>query len=239
MTYLILSDIHGNWEALQAVLADAAGSYEVILNCGDMVGYGPDPNAVTEWCRAHTATVVRGNHDKVCATLDNLEWFNPVAAQSAEWTHHELTLDNLAWLRSLPAGPLFVDGVELVHGSPVDEDEYLINPEEIRDAARFLDRQIAFFGHTHVQGCYLITPRGVRRIAHNPVDLDPDSRYMINPGSVGQPRDRNPRAAYALYDGQRRFVELRRVEYDIAATQQKIIASGLPELLAARLPLGR
>ena len=239
MRYLILSDIHSNWEALQAVLADAAGSYDEVLNCGDLVGYGPDPGPVVEWVRRNTSTVVRGNHDKVCATLENLDWFNPVAARSVEWTHHVLSPDQLDYLGRLAAGPVFVDGVQLVHGSPTDEDEYLVRLADIGRAAVWLDRAIAFFGHTHVQGCYVIKARAAKRVTLETVDLDPDAVYMINPGSVGQPRDRDPRAAWAIYDSERRFVELRRSAYDIAATQAKISAAGLPPSLAARLALGR
>jgi predicted phosphodiesterase len=237
--YLILSDIHSNWEALQAVLADARGSYDEILNCGDLVGYGPDPEPVVEWTRRTTQSIVRGNHDKVCATLENLDWFNPVAAKSVEWTHHVLSAGALQYLGDLPAGPKVINGLQIVHGSPVDEDEYLVRLADIASAAVWLDRSIAFFGHTHVQGCYVIKGRGVKRVAHPTVDLDPDAVYMINPGSVGQPRDRDPRAAWALLDSDRRFVELRRTEYDVRATQEKITAAGLPPSLAARLAVGR
>jgi predicted phosphodiesterase len=237
--YLILSDIHANWEALSAVLEHAAGSYDEILNCGDIVGYGPDPNRVVDWCRVSTSKIVRGNHDKACATLEHLEWFNPVAAQSARWTHLNLTPENLEYLSGLPTGPIKVEGMELSHGSPEDEDEYLVYPDEIGAAAAHLGQRVAFFGHTHVQGCYLIQRGMAKRLLMDSVDLEPDGTYMINPGSVGQPRDRNPRAAYALFDSGRRFVEMRRVEYAIPATQAKIIQAGLPDVLAQRLTLGR
>lgn len=239
MRYLILSDIHSNWEALTAVLAEAEGSYDAILNCGDLVGYGPDPVPVVEWTRDHKQSIVRGNHDKVCATLENLDWFNPVAAKSVEWTHNVLSPDALRYLGQLPAGPMVINGLQIVHGSPVDEDEYLIRLADIGSAAVWLDRAIAFFGHTHVQGCYVIKGRGVKRVALTTVDLDPDAVYMINPGSVGQPRDRDPRAAWALFDSERRFIELRRTEYDVRLTQDKIAAAGLPASLAARLAVGR
>ena len=239
MRYLILSDIHANWEALSAVLDHSQGSYDEILNCGDIVGYGPDPNPVVEWCRSHNTKIVRGNHDKACATLEHLEWFNPVAAQSARWTHLKLTSDNLEYLSALPTGPLMFDGIEVSHGSPEDEDEYLVYPDEIGAAAAHLGQKVAFFGHTHVQGCYLIQRGMAKRMMLDSVDLDPDATYMINPGSVGQPRDRNPRAAFALYDSERRFVELCRVEYAITATQAKILQAGLPDILAQRLTLGR
>jgi predicted phosphodiesterase len=237
--YLIVSDIHANWEALSAVLEHARGSYDHILNCGDIVGYGPDPNRVVDWCRATPCHIVRGNHDKACATLEHLEWFNPVAAHSARWTHEALTPENLAYLAGLPAGPLQINGLEMSHGSPEDEDEYLVYPDEIGAAAAHLGCSISLFGHTHVQGCYQIYRGMARRLQADSVDLDPESVYMINPGSVGQPRDRNPRAAFAIYDSERRFVELHRAEYPIPETQAKIMAAKLPGVLAERLTLGR
>jgi hypothetical protein len=124
--YLILSDIHANWEGLEAVLEHAAGKYDQVLCCGDLIGYGADPNAVTEWVRAHAAAVVRGNHDKASVGLDDLEWFNPVARAAAVWTQRELTPENAAYIRNLPKGPLMLDGFQVVHGSPLDEDEYIL-----------------------------------------------------------------------------------------------------------------
>ena len=109
MRYLILSDIHSNWEALEAVLKDAAGAYDTVLCCGDLVGYCADPNRVLDWCRANVKRIVRGNHDKVVAGLDGLEWFNPVAQAASLWTRHELTPENLDYLANLPKGPLTVD----------------------------------------------------------------------------------------------------------------------------------
>lgn len=237
--YLIFSDIHSNLEALSAVLADASGDYDQIINCGDCVGYGPDPNAVVEWCREYTGLVVRGNHDVTCANLENLGWFNPIAAKSAQWTHDTLTPENLAWLRDLPPGPIFVDDIEIVHGSPIHEDEYLVNSTEIAEAAKHTQRSIAFFGHTHVQGCYVVYKDQVKRLGIQTVDIDPDTTYMVNPGSVGQPRDRDPKAAYVVYDSGKHTIEMRRVEYDYQTTQRKIIELGLPDMLAHRLAVGK
>ncbi|MGH9665777.1 MAG: metallophosphoesterase family protein, partial [Bryobacteraceae bacterium] len=131
MRYLILSDIHANWEALDAVLAHAADAYDRILCCGDLVGYGADPNAVVEWVRAKVARVVRGNHDKACSGLEDLEWFNPIARASAEWTLKILSPDNADYLRRLPKGPAAVNGFDIAHGSPLDEDEYLITVNDV------------------------------------------------------------------------------------------------------------
>ncbi|MBI1895004.1 MAG: metallophosphoesterase family protein [Acidobacteria bacterium] len=237
MRYLILSDIHANWEALAAVLADAEGDYDTVLNCGDLVGYGPDPNRVVDWCRQNNQVIVRGNHDKACAGLLDPQWFNPVARTSTEWTQRELTEVNREYLRDLAKGPRAVDGFEILHGSPLDEDEYLVHVYEIGFAARRLEMPLGFFGHTHLQGAYLVHRNGVKELP--PVfEIEETARYMINSGSVGQPRDDDPRAAYAIYDTGEHVVELRRVSYDIEKTQQKILRAGLPEVLAARLEFG-
>jgi predicted phosphodiesterase len=237
--YLILSDIHGNLEALTAVVADAKGRYDSILNCGDLVGYGPDPNAVVDWCRENTPVLIRGNHDKACVGLQDLEWFNPMARQSAVWTNEMLTDVNREFLRELPQGPLPVDDFQLVHGSPQDEDEYLVTQAEALEASRFSTRALSFFGHTHVQGGFILYSKGARYVTTQRLALDRDGSYLINPGSVGQPRDEDPRAAYLIYSTDDRLVEYYRVEYDVFRTQRKIIEAGLPELLAHRLQFGK
>jgi len=243
--YLILSDIHANWEALEAVLADAESGYDRIVCCGDVVGYGTDPDAVTEWVRENVAHIVRGNHDKACAGLEDLEWFNPVARLSALWTQQAMKPGNLDYLRDLPRGPERVGGFEILHGSPVDEDEYVVSERDAAQLAPYLDSSLSFFGHTHLQGGFLCHPNGVKRLARvranaeaETFELEPDLNYLINPGSVGQPRDGDPRAAYAVYEPGPRLVTLCRAPYDIAAAQKKILEAGLPELLALRLGVG-
>ncbi|MGA2328986.1 MAG: metallophosphoesterase family protein [Bryobacteraceae bacterium] len=245
MRYLILSDIHSNWEALEAVLRDAEGDYDEVLCCGDLVGYGADPNRVVDWTRERAKLVVRGNHDKGCAGLDDLEWFNPVARAAATWTGRSLTLDNLNYLRNLPKGPAAMDSFQILHGSPLDEDDYLVSSFAIAQVAPYLERQVSFFGHTHLQGGFLCHRNGVKRLARPEgeesrmmVELEHDALYLINPGSVGQPRDGDPRAGYAIYDPDTRLVEFRRVPYDVRAAQAKIREAGLPELLADRLEFG-
>ena len=245
MRYLILSDIHANWEALQAVLG-SAGEYDQIICLGDLVGYGADPNAVTEWVRAKVAVVVRGNHDRASAGLDDLEWFNPVARKAAEWTHAQLTPENLAYIAALPKGPITVDHFLVMHGSPLDEDEYLVTVSTAGQVFPYLEMPLAFFGHTHLQGGFESGRNRVRPIKRPAVnqnemllDLEPDSAYLVNPGAVGQPRDRDPRAGYVLYDPDDRFLMYRRTPYDIDTAQRKICRAGLPDLLAARLALGR
>jgi predicted phosphodiesterase len=234
--YLILSDVHSNREALEAVIQDARGLYDRIVCLGDIVGYGADPNFTAEWMRAHSATAIRGNHDKLCVGLDAPEVYNAAARISAVWTRQALTASNAAYLSNLPRGPLRVGDFDLVHGSPADEDEYVIHAGDAAMVVDFLDASLTLFGHTHVQGGFLFTRRGIKRLIPDGVlELEPDYRYLLNPGSVGQPRDLNPKAAYALYTPENRTVEFRRVKYDITTAAQKILDAGLPNVLAARL----
>jgi predicted phosphodiesterase len=243
--YLILSDIHSNWEALEAVLRDAEGDYDQVLCCGDLVGYGADPNRVVDWARERAKLVVRGNHDKGCSGLDDLEWFNPVARAAATWTGQRLTPDNLNYLRNLPKGPAEMDSFQILHGSPLDEDDYLVSNFAIAQVTPYLERLVSFFGHTHLQGGFLCHRNGVKRLprpegaeSRKVVELEHDMPYLINPGSVGQPRDGDPRAGYVIYDPDTRLVEFRRVPYDVPAAQARIREAGLSELLADRLEFG-
>lgn len=245
MRYLILSDIHANWEALQAVIVHAGHGYDRIVCCGDLVGYGADPDPVTEWVRKNVVTLVRGNHDKACANLEDLEWFNPVARTSILWTQATMKPVNIDYLRDLAKGPEKIDGFQIQHGSPLDEDEYVVSEHDVAQIAPYLEADVSFFGHTHLQCAFLCHRNGVKLLANaetgdnlDALALDKDTNYLINPGSVGQPRDGDPRAAYALYDPATRLVTFRRAEYDISAAQQKIIDAGLPELLALRLQAG-
>jgi predicted phosphodiesterase len=238
--YLILSDIHGNLEALDAVLADAEGRYDCILCLGDIVGYGADPNPLTAWMQNEATAVVRGNHDRACSSDEGLMLFNPAARASAIWTRRTLTPENRLYLQQLQSGPLRIEeplgSFLLVHGSPVDEDQYVTDANDARILLNTLVDRVTFFGHTHVQGGFLLGPRGVGRIQPwRPLLIEPDSHYMVNPGSVGQPRDGDSRAAYAIFDLERGVVEFRRVEYDIESAANKIRMAGLPEVLAARL----
>ncbi len=245
MRYLILSDIHANLEALEAVLAHAAGRYDKILCCGDVVGYGADPNPVIEWTRANSASTVRGNHDKACAGIDDIEWFNPAAKASAMWTREILTEPNRDYLRMLPKGPMRVEDFDILHGSPVDEDEYLIETWEVAQIAEYVEPEVSFFGHTHLQGGFMVLRGRVRAIAKpqaidecETMSLEPDWRYLINPGSVGQPRDGDPRAGYAVYIPEQKVVSYYRIPYHIERAQSKIRQAGLPESLATRLAFG-
>jgi predicted phosphodiesterase len=244
--YLIVSDLHANLEALDAVLADAAGHYDRSLCCGDLVGYGADPNAVADWVRTQCPIVVRGNHDRASTGMDDLEWFNPVARKAALWTLEELTRENADYIRALPHGPVSSAGFQVAHGSLHDEDEYVVSASEASDAFTYMEARLAFFGHTHVQGGFIWNQSRVETILRVPsydndtvVGIDSECAYLINPGSTGQPRDGDPRAAYAIYDAAEKRVTYHRVAYDIAGAQKKIHAVGLPPILADRLSLGR
>jgi diadenosine tetraphosphatase ApaH/serine/threonine PP2A family protein phosphatase len=244
--YLVVSDLHSNWEALEAVLEDADGQYDRIVCCGDLAGYGPDPDRVLDWARANLHAVVRGNHDRACCGLEDLEWFNPVARAATVWTMARLSKANFDYLRQLPAGPLAVDGFQLIHGSPLDEDEYLISATDVRNVFDYLEANVTFFGHTHLQ-CGYARVDGSFQIMR-PLDpfqaevrhrLDRDGIYLINAGSVGQPRDGDARAGFAFLDTGTLEVVQRRVPYDYDATRRKIEAAGLPDVLGSRLAIGR
>jgi predicted phosphodiesterase len=240
--FLILSDIHANWHALEAVLKDAKGSYQESVCCGDLVGYNPHPNEVTRWVRENCATVIRGNHDKVVAGIEDLEWFNEVAQSAARWTIANMDASQRQYLRELPMGPIKTAHFHMWHGAVADEDEYVTCGSEAGPHFGQFELPLAFFGHTHLQGGFFAKGNRVGSLAQpgpyeseQTIELEPDLVYMVNPGSVGQPRDGDPRAAYAIYDSDRKLVTLRRVEYPVAKTALDIQHAGLPEMLGIRL----
>ncbi len=249
MRVLVLSDIHGNLQALDAVLA-AAGAFDGLWNLGDMVGYGANPNEVIARMREFATVNVRGNHDRVCSGLTSSDGFNPVAAEAAAWTNRHLTQDNLAWLRDVPQGPIEAGKRAMcAHGSPLHEDHYIVS---MRDAWLPLQRmgaEITFFGHTHVQGGFSQRAEDWEEeqpVYHQPgqpeqftISVAAPSRHLINPGSVGQPRDIDWRAAFAIYDEDEEKVTFCRIPYDVEGAQAAILKAKLPERLAARLTQGR
>ncbi len=246
MRYLIVSDLHANFEALDAVLAQSAGRYDRVICCGDLVGYGADPNPVCDWARENCSVVVRGNHDRASTGQEDLEWFNPVARHAAVWTMQALSPENSEYIMGLPRGPVTVEDFQLFHGAPCDEDEYVIAASEADQAFDYLETRVAFFGHTHLQGGFIWNRSRVETILRTPayqdsqsMPIDPECAYMINPGSTGQPRDGDSRAAYAIYDTGAKEVTYHRVVYDVAAAQKKIYDAGLPPILAERLLVGR
>ena len=249
MRYLVLTDIHANLEALDTCLADAsARGYERTLVLGDIVGYGPDPNVVIDRVQAlGPVEIVRGNHDKVACGIEQPEGFNVVAKSAALWTLDLLTPDHRDWLAALPEGPILVDPViEICHGSPFDEDAYIFDELDVNRALRLSQRPLCLFGHTHNPSAFEQAPRvdtpnaiALNHASEMEIVLRDGHKYLLNPGAVGQPRDADPRAAYAIVDTDRRHVKLFRLEYPLEETQAKILKAGLPEVLAQRLGLGR
>ena len=246
MRYLVISDIHANLEALDAVLAAVApGDYDRVLVLGDLVGYGADPNAVIDRVRAlDPLSVIRGNHDKAACGLDDGSSFNQVARMAAAWTGEALTGDNRDYLRDLPAGPVTIDDhVEICHGAPFDEDHYIFDGNDARRALDASERPLCLFGHTHLPVVFFDEggeiggeiPEG----ATHQVALQNGLKLLVNVGSVGQPRDGDPRAGYATFDSATGSLVLYRVPYPIDLAQRKIIAAGLPHSLANRLAIGR
>jgi diadenosine tetraphosphatase ApaH/serine/threonine PP2A family protein phosphatase len=244
MKYLVLSDVHANLEALEATLAKA-GPYDGVLVLGDLVGYGADPNAVIERIRQLRATtIIRGNHDKVGAGIENVEAFNHLAKHAITWTAAALTPGNRTWLAELPAGPVKIDSwVEICHGAPFDEDVYIFDDLDARRALLMSERTLCLFGHTHVPAVYKFDTEfhsiGPPRGETFRLLLNDSAKYLVNCGAVGQPRDGDPRAAFGMLDTTSQTLTVIRVKYDMAAAQAKIIAAGLPEVLAQRLAIGR
>jgi len=247
MRIAIVSDVHANLAALEAVLrhAQEQGALDGLWCLGDLVGYGPQPNQVLERLREAGARAVAGNHDLAAIGLLSTDDFNPAAAAAARWTARQLQEPQRRYLASLPQ-VLRQDDFTLVHGTlrwPVWE--YLYSYEAARAHLQRQETPFGLVGHTHIpvlvledegfpQGCELFYLRDGARL-----ELRPGRRLVINPGSVGQPRDGDPRAAYAIYDSQAGTVTLHRVEYDIAATQRLMEEAGLPRWLSERLALGR
>jgi diadenosine tetraphosphatase ApaH/serine/threonine PP2A family protein phosphatase len=245
MRYLILSDIHANLEALEAVLAVEVAA-EATLVLGDMVGYGADPNAVIERVRQlPAATFIRGNHDKVGAGIESVRSFNHLARHAIEWTAAVLMPEHRRWLTELPKGPLVVDDtVEICHGSPFDEDVYIFDDLDAQRALVVSRRPLCLFGHTHLPSLFKVvdgTLYGTALDAERDavIPLQRGARYLINVGSIGQPRDGDPRAGYGVLDDEGRELRTFRVPYAVERAQQRIIAAGLPVSLANRLALGR
>ena len=246
MRYLVISDIHANLHAFDAVLAAATNiPYDRLLVLGDLVGYGADPNAVVERVRSLSPhALIRGNHDKVGSGIESPEGFNAVARSAIRWTYDTLTPDNREWLAALPAGPVIVDDlIEICHGTPFDEDAYVFDDLDALRALHASERPLCLFGHTHVQIGYALSGDLFTLTA---LDLTrplaiavSEGKHLINPGSVGQPRDGDPRAGFGIVDTDVRTATLYRIDYPIEKAQARIIAEGLPEVLAQRLALGR
>ena len=245
MRALVVSDLHSNAEALRAVMTRMRRKkFEVVICLGDFVGYGAQPNQVLDVMRTLRGRkiYIRGNHDRVASGLDDANGFNQAAKAAALWTREHLSPPNRRFLRDLTVGPLIHRGVMLCHGSPYDEDEYVFNVHHAAQILALFDAPVILFGHTHLPAVFAIDPdenvRGFAVRDEATVRLEPGLRYLINPGSVGQPRDRNPAAACIILDTEKRTAQFFRVEYDVKKTQSSILKAGLPQILASRLQFG-
>lgn len=245
MRYLIFADIHGNLEAFLAVLKFIQKKkidYYIFL--GDIVGYGASPNEIIQ--KIHSLkpiSMIRGNHDKAVCGLDSIETFNFIAASAIYWTKKHILKKNSDFLLRLKKGPQIVhETITICHGSPFDEDYYIFGESDAAEAFNYFLTPICFFGHTHFPFVYTKRENVVEETFlignSNEIKIEKGVQYLINPGSVGQPRDRNPLAACAIYDSQARKIKFHRLEYDREETQRKIIEANLPPALAERLTLG-
>jgi predicted phosphodiesterase len=242
MRALVLSDIHSNLEALQAVLEDAErrGGFQVIWSLGDLIGYGPDPSACLQLLRGYDLLAVAGNHDYAAVGKMSVSSFNPTAAAAVRWTSDQLSADDAAFVAGLPLIAT-AEPFTLVHGSlraPVWE--YLLTDESARGTLELLQTQFCLVGHSHIPFICLEnrgSPQFVEFTEDRIFELN-EERWIINPGGVGQPRDRDPRPSYAVYDSGPRTIQRHRVTYNIAVTQEKMRQAHLPQYLIDRLDYG-
>jgi predicted phosphodiesterase len=240
MKYAIIADIHGNLEALEVVLEDTRQQKVTHYAClGDVVGYNANPKECLEIIRNMNLPCVMGNHDEYCSADLDLEGFNPHAAEAVNWTRQQLTEDDRQWLRNLKYQRLIAN-CTLVHSTLDAPKRWGYVFDKLAAAASFTyqNTPICFFGHTHVPVAF-IRDTVVRGGTYSRFRIEPGRKYFVNVGSVGQPRDGVPKAAYVIYDTDEGSIELRRLDYDIPQTQAKIRAAGLPERLAERLAYGK
>ncbi|MBN1460584.1 MAG: metallophosphoesterase family protein [Armatimonadetes bacterium] len=243
MIYGLISDIHGNLEALEVVLGELTDA-DGFLCLGDIVGYGADPGpCLTRIRELPNLICVAGNHDLAAVGSYDLSWFNPFARAAIEWTAAKLTDEHASYLRSLPS-TAHVDSALLVHGSLPNEMDYITSPAEARLCFDAMPGDLAFVGHTHVAEYYETRrrsrfPQQVSLWSGGEIRIQDRTRYIINPGAIGQPRDGNPAASFGVWDVESGAIAVRRVSYDVEAAQAKMREARLPEYLLERLSVGR
>lgn len=242
---LVLSDLHSNAAALSAVMQHVRRKkFDQVICLGDFVGYGAQPNQVLDTMRnmRQRKLYIRGNHDRVAAGVEDGFGFNAAAKSAALWTRDHLSAPNRRFLNELLLGPIRHDGIIACHGSPNDEDEYVFHEGHAAAVFALHDARVILYGHTHLPVIFAVdSSTEVRAIpieTGRVMPLDPKVRYLINPGSVGQPRDRNPQSSFAIFDSDRMTVQFLRVRYDLKKTQNAIVRAGLPRILADRLASG-
>ena len=250
MRILVLSDVHGNKHGLQAAL-DAAGRVDRILCLGDVVGYGAFPNECCEILRDVKAICLSGNHDAAALDLISIEWFNEVATEAILWTRQQLSPENRAWLGGLPPQAIFAqERFQAVHASLRSPwEEYILNPTLAQFSFQLMEQPLCFYGHTHVADLYWMREEEIGSL--NPeiehaefrggggLEMEEGEKYLLNPGSCGQPRDHNPDARFALFETDDRVVDVFCVKYDTRAARAAIIEAGLPRVLGERLMVGQ
>ena len=243
MRYAFLSDIHGNIEALDAAFRYVAPN-DTVVCLGDIIGYGPNPNECIAKIREHAAYTVLGNHDLAVLNGFGVERFNDAARSAVAWTQKVLASEHRDWIDTL-AYELRLPEMLFVHGAPVDYFEYILDIREAATAFAATDAPLIFIGHTHIPELWSLDRSGTYGHIHvqqggtHHLELSAGTRYIVDIGSVGQPRDLNPDGSFVIYDDVRKDVEWVRFSYDIGATQAKIRAAGLPAYLATRLGSGR
>lgn len=240
MRFAIISDLHANLEATDAVLNDAqAKDCSHFICLGDIVGYNANPHECVDIVRSLDCPIVKGNHDEQASLPESSRDFNDLAEQAISWTRANLTDDDKQWLSELRMTRQVRD-FTIVHATLDTPAEwgYVFNNLDAAASFTYQHTTVCFFGHTHVAGAF-VRDGGVQRVKVEQLMIEPGKKYFINTGSVGQPRDGDPRAAYCIYDTEKNVVEQRRLRYDLPTAQRKIIQAGLPRLLADRLELGR
>ena len=240
MRYALIADIHSNLEALEVVLNDAKEQKCTHYACvGDVVGYGANPKECLDIVRSMGMPVVKGNHDEYCSSEEDLEGFNPHAAEAVNWTRKQLSKEDRAWLRDQKYIRL-VASFSMVHATLDGPQRWGYVFDKLAAAASFTyqNTAVCFFGHTHVPVAF-VRDSMVRGGTYSKVRVEPGKKYFVNVGAVGQPRDGNPKSGYVVYDLNESTIELRRLDYDIPKAQKKIIEAGLPQRLADRLAVGK
>lgn len=242
MRFGILSDIHSNLDALTAVIRELDGlGMDKLVCLGDIVGYGPSPNECCDLLRARDCVAIAGNHDEAAISSDEADSFNALARTAIAWTRGELSEANRAYLAHLPREHRF-DSFVIVHGAPTFHFEYIQSVVDAQAAFERVQAPVTFIGHTHVAEVYFQDEQG--RTFHQKlsgggrIKVTPRYRYIVNPGSVGQPRDRNPQASFAYFDDTAEVIEVRRVTYDVMRVRERMEHAKLPPQLAERLSLG-
>ncbi|MGB9682580.1 MAG: metallophosphoesterase family protein [bacterium] len=243
MKIAVISDIHGNLEALNTVLECLEKDIEKIICLGDIVGYGPNPKECCDIIREKDIYSLCGNHDAACFDDSLIDYFNPYAREAIIWTRFQLTDEYVSFLKGLPFEG-FLHGFRVVHGAPGSPFDYIMTSSDAREAFLSFGEDLCFIGHSHIMEFYeqkkghpLVRQLPLRN--QQELVIEDDKRYIINVGSVGQPRDRDPRAGYIVYDTEAKVIKAYRVEYRIDIVQRKMQLKGLPPILWERLELGR